>query len=504
MKCRPVLIPVVSSALLGAAAMAQQAAVCPAAAFVTAESGKIVAVDWVQHAPDSVHTRMVLMQSRIVDATITIRADETAAKSSVVLSIAGEKADEPRTRDLGDGAIYWSDMITSSVEQAVARARVMNVPVAHIPAASLYSDSRGDVMVERIDDVDWRVSYHNKRYLVLTDTNGCLLSASLPEFGVVIERRLNFAESTYPMWAPYDAPPDHAYNAKEVRIRAPQGHVLAGTLTTPQGAKLSPAAVMITGLGPSERNGGAPPWMPLRDIADALTRGGIAVLRVDDRGVGKSTGDHAPSTTFDEADDVEAEVAWLRSQPGIDPKRIVLVGYSEGGLIAPMIAAKDLKIAGIVTLAGPGVPGPQLAREQIAEAVERDASIAVADREKEIAKELAEPMTPRERTFLTIDPLKYAAQVRCPTLIIQGGADITVPLRSAEKISNAIRSNGNNDVTVRLLPGVSHSLLPDPLGISSGWVLLPAFETSPQLLGPMVEWLRERLLRPISIGDKHS
>jgi uncharacterized protein len=466
---------------------------CPSASFVTIESGKTVAVDWVEHRADSVHTRMVLMQSRVVDATIQIRPDETAAHSSVVLSIAGEPPEEAKERSLGDGAIYWSDFITSSVEQAVARARVLNVPVAHLPAASLYSDSRGDVLVERIDDTDWTVTYHHKRYIVLTDRNGCMLSALLPEFGVVIERRTTFGIGEYPLWAPNDAPPDHGYSAKEVMIPTTKDHVLAATLTLPLHVKSSPAVVLITGLGPSERNGGAPPWMPLRDIADALTKAGIAVLRVDDRGVGKSTGDHASSTTYDEADDVESEVNWLRAQPEIKSRRIALVGYSEGSLIAAMIAAKDPTIAAIVSLAGSGVPGPQLAREQIEQVVLRDSTIAVADREKEIEKQLAEPMTVRERIFLTIDPLQYASHVRCPALIVQGGSDITVPLRSAEKLASFMRSSGNQDVTVRVIPGVSHSLLPDPLGLSSEWVFLPAFETSPQVLNLIADWLGTRL-----------
>lgn len=176
--------------------------------------------------------------------------------------------------------------------------------------------------------------------------------------------------------------------------------------------------MLITGLSPAERNGGVPPWMPLRDLADALTRAGIAVLRVDDRGIGKSTGDHAPSTTYDEADDVQTEVAWLRTQLRIDPKRIALVGYSEGGLIDLMVAAKDPSIAAIVSLDGSGVPGAQFAREQKEQNVLHDPSVSATDREKEVEKQLAEPMTPRESVFLSIDPLLYAGRVRCPALIL--------------------------------------------------------------------------------------
>jgi dipeptidyl aminopeptidase/acylaminoacyl peptidase len=335
------------------------------------------------------------------------------------------------------------------------------------------------------------VTYHNKRYLVLTDAQGCMIAATLPDFGVTIERRFDFPRSAYPLWAAYSAPPDHAYSAQDVKI-ATTGHTLAGTLTLPPVKKRVPAAILITGLSPSERNNGTPPWMPFRDIADSLTRSGVAVLRVDDIGIGQSTGDHAPSTTFDEANDVRAEVAWLRLQPNVDPKRILLVGYSEGGLIAPMVASQDHAIAGIITLAGPGVSGPQLAREQTEAAVYGDPNIAPADREKEIEKELAEPLTPRESAFLTIDPLTYAEKVRCPALILQGGADVTVPVRSAEKLAYAMRGNGNADVTVRIIPGVSHSLLPDPLGLGSGWIYLPAFETSPLVLETMSDWIKSR------------
>lgn len=467
---------------------------CEPAAFLILEQGKLAGVNWVEYRANQVHTRTILMQSSVIDATIDLRPDQTAAYSSVVLSKAGEVPEAPTTRDLGQGAIYLSDMIVSSLEQAVARARVLNQPVSHVLATSLYRDSPTDVLVERIDATDWTVTFRNKRYRVLTDEHGCMLSATLPEYGVVIERRTDFTAAQYPLWPAYAAPPDGAYRASDVSIQASGGHTLAGTLTMPLHGKPVPAVVLITGLGSAERNGGSPPWMPLRDLADALTRAGIAVLRVDDRGIGKSTGDHEPATTYDEADDVQTEVAWLRTQPGIDPKRIALVGYSEGSLIALMVASKDPSIAAVVSLDGSGVPGAQLAREQIEQNVLHDPSIAAADREKEIEKELAEPLTPRERVFLTIDPLMYAGRVRAPALILHGGSDITVPVRSAEKIANAIRSNGNADVTVRIIPGVSHSMLPDPAGPSSGWLYLPAFATSPQLLDVMTHWAATYLL----------
>jgi uncharacterized protein len=467
---------------------------CAPAAFLILEQGTLAGVDWVEYRATQVHSRTILTQSLVIDATIDLRPDQTAAHSSVILTMAGESAQAPKTRDLGAGAIYLSDMIVSSVEQAIARARVLDQPVSNVLGTSLYRDSLTDILVERIDDTDWTVTFHNKSYRVLTDGQGCMLTATLPEYGVVIERRGEFNAAQYPLWPPYAAPPDGAYRAAEVSIQAPQGHILTGTLTRPLQGKRVPAVVLITGLSPAERNGGMPPWMPLRDLADALTRTGIAVMRVDDRGIGKSTGDHAPSMTYDEADDVQSEVAWLRSQPGIDPARIALVGYSEGGLIDLMIAAKDPSIAAIVSLDGSGVPGAQLAREQTEQNVLHDPSVPAAEREKEVEKQLAEPMTARESVFLSIDPLLYAGGVHCPVLILQGGSDITVPIRSVEKIATAIRSNGNADVTVRIIPGVSHSMLPDPTGPGSGWSYLPAFATSPQLLDAMTRWAASHLL----------
>jgi len=471
-------------------------------AFLTYESGVLVGADWVERRGNTVHSRSVLMQSRIIDATIQLREDQTTVRSSVVLREAGSEPLEPISRSFGEGAVYWSDMIPSSIEQVVRRARLLGRAHARIAVGSLYREGREEVEVSRVDSTDWVLAIHGKRYLVLTDSTGSMLSATLPEFGVTIERRDGFRPEQYPPWPPNDAPPDGAYRAGPVSVPAPQGHVLAGTLTIPPGPGPFPAAVLITGLSPSNRNGGQPPWMPLRDLADALTRHGIAVLRVDDRGVEASTGDRASSTTYDEANDVRTEVAWLRARPRIDRRRIGLVGYSEGGLIAPMVAAGDSTIAAIVTLAGPGVPGLEVARYQIEAAVVRDSSIAPEDRESEIRKQMSDTLTVRERSYLSIDPLSFARRTKCPALIVQGGTDLTVPLRSAERLAWAMRAGGNRDVSVRIYPGVSHSLLYDPGGLNSGWVYLPGFLTAPELLRSTADWLAARLSAPHRAGGR--
>lgn len=470
------------------------AAATPAAAFLTYESGVLVGVNWVYRAGAEIHTRSVLMQSRVIDANVTMREDGTAIRSSTMLQAAGSASGVPVTRTFPEGTIYWSDMTPASIEEAIQRALFLGQDAVRLPASSLFRESRDVVEVTRTDSTDWVVRCHGKRYEVLTDPGGRMLSATLPEYGVTIERREDFRPDQYPLWPPNGPPPDSAYRAADVSIRAPQGHVLAGTLTMPPGRGPFPAAVLITGLSPNDRNEGDPPWMPLRDIADALTRRGIAVLRVDDRGVGGSTGDRASSTTLDEAADVRTEIAWLRSRPRIRHDRVALVGYSEGGLIAPMVASGDPAVAAVVTLAGPGVSGAEVARYQITAAVARDTTIAPADREAAVQRELNDTLTVREKSYLAIDPIAYARRVRCPALIVQGGNDQHVPVRSAERLAWAMRESGNRDVTVRIFPGVSHSLLPDVNGVSSGWVYLPAFGTSPEILRTVGEWLSTRLI----------
>jgi dienelactone hydrolase len=464
-------------------------------ALLTFESGVLVGADWIERRGSRFRSLAVLMQSGTRDATLELHEDGTAITSATSVSDVGQPPGTPVARTFDTGVIAWSDQIPSSIELAVLRARVLGQRTAHIPGASLYRDTRTDVEVERIDSTDWVLTCNHKRYEVLTDEAGHVLSATLPEYGVTLERRIGFKPGDYPPWPPNAAAPGAPYRAEEVRISAPGGHVLAGTLTVPKGEGICPAAILITGLSPSNRNGGEPPWMPLRDLADALSRHGVVVLRVDDRGVGLSTGDHSPSTTFDEADDVETEARWLRAQRVVDRRRVLLVGYSEGGLIAPMVAARDSAIAGIVTLAGPGVSGPEVARYQIEAAVVGDTSIAPSARAAEIEKQLADSLTAREKSYLGIDPFVFARRVRCPALILQGGSDRQVPLRSAERLAWAMRSGGNRDVSVRVFPGVSHSFLPDPIGLNSGWVGLPGFMTSPQVLQAITQWVGAHVSR---------
>ncbi len=142
-----------------------------------------------------------------------------------------------------------------------------------------------------------------------------------------------------------------AYDNKAAGIK------LAATLTIPPGQGPFPAVVLIAGSGPLDRDETLMGHRPFLVLSDYLTKKGIAVLRADKRGCWKSSGNFATATTTDFAADAEAGLTYLKTRSEIDPHRIGLVGHSEGGLVAPMLAARDSDVAFIVMMAGPGVPG---------------------------------------------------------------------------------------------------------------------------------------------------
>lgn len=252
------------------------------------------------------------------------------------------------------------------------------------------------------------------------------------------------------------APPSGAvYAYEEVRITLPCGDVLAGSLTLPRevGAGL-PAVVLITGSSAHDRDNalaGAPRggYRPFRQIAHRLSSHGIAVLRMDDRGVGQSVGgDLSQLTSAERAKDIEAGIAYLRRRLEIDAARIGLLGLSEGVSISHMIASHDGRIKALVLLSGIGSPGKDVLRYQIQQGFLSEAELAALLR------------TDRNTRFLhEFDPLITARMIRQPVLILHGDRDRSVPYMDAFRLGKAIRESGNPNVTVRILAGYNHPLL---------------------------------------------
>lgn len=483
-----VIVFLAATSVLSGGATGIPNALEPGYSFVTVAEGRVSNVCWVEPKGRTIRLHSVLTRSKIIDATVKLREDGTCEDSSVILQDCGSPAGMPIRRTFEPGVVYWSDMVTGSIEAVIRRARELGGAITNVTVGSFYRAGTEVISVARTSETRWQFDIHHKHYMVVTDGRGNMLAATLPEFGVVIERRSDFKLSQFQPWPVNGAPAGGPYRAKQISISRPTGPAISGTLTLPLGSKKAgPAALLIGGLGGGNRNGGSPPWMPLRDLADELSGAGVAVLRVD------TPSDTKAYTIELQLLDIAAEVKWLRSQSAIDPRRVTLVGYSAGSLCAIMTAVRDRQIAGVVSLAGTGVPGEELARYQITNHVLADPSIAEQDRAAEIKNQLDEPLTAREASFLKIDPLAFARKVRCPLLVLQGANDWHVPLASAELLGSAARSNGNGGVAVECIPGVSHSLLADPNGDESGWLYLPSHATSPRVLTRVSIWTRQHL-----------
>lgn len=302
----------------------------------------------------------------------------------------------------------------------------------------------------------------------------------------------------------YAAPAAAPYTAEDVVVDA-GAHTLAGTLTLPgDRAGRVPAVVLATGSGPQDRDSYSP-YIPeyrfFRQIADTLSRRGIAVLRMDDRGWGSSKGDPAAATTAGLADDVRAGIAFLRARPEIDPERIAVAGHSEGAIMAPLIAAGDPRIQAIVLLAGPSRTGREILDFQLRDALVNTGlsgpALEAAFARAAAARDSAAAAVPWVRWFMEHDPLATARQVRAPVLILHGATDRQVPAAQAAELEAGIRAGGNADVTARVFPALNHLFLGDAEGTAdpARYARLPDKRVPAHVLGALADWLATRLSR---------
>ncbi len=196
-------------------------------------------------------------------------------------------------------------------------------------------------------------------------TNDSTIEGTWTQAGVAMSLDLKKLKSELVMNRPQEPKPPFPYSAEDVTFRNSKFNIeLAGTVTIPKGTGPFPAVILITGSGPQNRDEEIFGHKPFMVIADYLSRHGIAVLRYDDRGVGKSQGTYATATSADLATDAEAAYEFLKTYPKINSKDIGLLGHSEGGLIAPIVASTNPGIAFIVSLAGPGVSGEKVILKQ--------------------------------------------------------------------------------------------------------------------------------------------
>lgn len=342
---------------------------------------------------------------------------------------------------------------------------------------------------------------------------------------LVLTRRVAGAAAPAPRRRPQEPQPPLPYAVEEVTVAGPDG-TLAGTLTLPQSPAPVAAVLLVAGSGPTDRDESIAGHKPFLVLADALTRRGIAVLRMDKRGVGKSTGNYAAATSKDFAQDAQAAITYLRTRKEVDARKVGLLGHSEGGLVAPMVAARDPAIAFVVLMAAPGLTGEDiLTRQQRiiaaaggatpnqldkAEATNRALYRALANaqddgqmrshalpllqaagipaaQQEAALKEIGGPWF---RYFLSYDPEPMLRQVSIPVLAITGDKDTQVTAPENLAVIRAALS-GNPDTTVLELPGLNHLFQSAKTGLRAEYNEIE--ETmSPAALAIIGDWIVQR------------
>jgi len=335
--------------------------------------------------------------------------------------------------------------------------------------------------------------------------NDTLIEGTWKQAGTSNVLNLVKLKSAFTLNRPQEPKPPFPYTSEDVTFVNDKFNInLAGTLTIPSGKGPFPAVILITGSGAQNRNEELMGHKPFMIIADYLSRNGIAVLRYDDRGVGKSQGNYAAATSADLATDAEAALNYLKTNAKIDPKAIGLIGHSEGGLIAPIVASANPDVSFIVSLAGPGVTGEQIIHrqsadisrasgideKQIKESVSINKKLFAVLKKESDNKKASEKMTalykqillkkkatPEEiekslkqvqaslnpstltwfRYFIMTDPAAFWKKVKCPVLALNGEKDIQVAAdENLPAIEKAMKSSGNYSVTTIKLPGLNH------------------------------------------------
>lgn len=324
---------------------------------------------------------------------------------------------------------------------------------------------------------------------------------------------------------PQTPTPPYPYEVKDTSFTAPDGAILSATITLPkmQKGKKVPAIVMVTGSGPQNRDEEMLDHKPFAVIADYLARNGVASIRYDDRGTGKSTGNYLKATTYTFKDDARSGIEFMRTVPGID--KVGVLGHSEGGTIAFMLGEEKVPDF-IVSLAGMVIPGKEAlmmqnsrlldksgvsgkekensltlisrlfdmmadqARKGVSEPIDIDALAAsVGDVPEEVVnsiKATQKVRTPWFDTLLTLNPAESVSKTKCPVLAINGDIDTQVEAKpNLEVIKNHCKS-----ATIKEMPGLNHLLQHAKTGETAEYDQIR--ETiSPEVLGIILEYIRK-------------
>lgn len=340
---------------------------------------------------------------------------------------------------------------------------------------------------------------------------------------------------------PQEPQKPYGYYTEDVNFEnRKENFTLAGTLSLPQKEGIFPAVILISGSGPQNRDEEVFGHKPFLVLSDYLTKNGIAVLRFDDRGTAESKGNFQTATSFDFAADVESAVNYLRSRKEINKKKIGLIGHSEGGIIAPMLAAKDKEISFIVLIAGTGIIGSDLLLLQ-QELIGRANGISETELQKnkkeskaafdliqkfenndslklelgsfikqhlddEILAQIQNGMslddfiknqvdvltTPWMYNFLNYDPSIILEKVKCPVLALNGSKDLQVPSKiNLDAIETALKKAKNKNITIKELAGLNHLFQECETGSPVEYAKIEQ-TFSPTALKEIADWIKSQ------------
>lgn len=395
-----------------------------------------------------------------------------------------------------------------------------------------------DKITIKEQDLRLEVTVANVVYEGKLKEAGAAIEGEWLQGGAAFPLRLTRTQSTV-LKRPQTPKAPFPYDVETVEFSNKKAGInLAGTITLPAGKQNCPAVVLISGSGPQDRNSTILKHQPFWVLADYLTRQGMVVLRVDDRGVGESGGTFSGATSADFATDVAAAFAYLQKHPRVNSNKVGLLGHSEGGVIAPMVASTEKEVAFIVLLAGPGQSGSEVLRQQNydmtmlatknvalaqkqSKVLEKLYALVLApenqdqstseimqllkapleelsddDREKlgwtnaVVAQIVAQLRTPWFQYFLATNPQDYLQKVSCPVLAINGEKDLQVHANNLEAIEEALKQGKNKNYSIQAFPNLNHLLQTAETGAVAEYVKIE--ETmAPEVLAAIHLWLEK-------------
>ena len=363
---------------------------------------------------------------------------------------------------------------------------------------------------------------------------GDLLEGTFTQGGQELDFNLKRTSEAITLERPQDPKEPLPYLSEDVRLDN-NGIAIAGTLTLPEGEGPFTAVIMITGSGPQDRNESLAGHRPFLVISDALTRAGYAVLRTDDRGVRGTDGDLSQASYDDLSSDIVAGLEFLQSRDDI--AQVGLFGHSEGGYLAPLVAAERDDVAFIISMAGPSVSGLEVLELQnrlifeqegateeeiqaqidylrvLGDALNREAyveaavltearikeSFASAEpdelpgevvQEQMLEAQVASIATPYFRNIMVFNPQPYLEQLEMPVLAFYGGKDIQVDAtQNVEPLRSALANN--EDFTIEVFDNLNHLMQPAETGNLDEYAEI-AITVAPEVLELITTWLQER------------